>query len=73
VSRTLLWSGDDWLFIGSSPLPSVFKYPWPHGRNCNIVFCDTHVEGIQPSKLFNPTNTAVRWNNDHQPHPETWY
>jgi prepilin-type N-terminal cleavage/methylation domain-containing protein/prepilin-type processing-associated H-X9-DG protein len=72
-SRTPLWSGQDWLFIGSSPLPSFFKYPWPHGRNCNIVFCDTHVEGIQPSKLFNPTNTAVRWNNDHQPHPETWY
>jgi len=72
VSLAPLWSGDDWLFIGSIHR-SGFKYPWPHGRNCNIVFCDTHVEGIQPSKLFNPTNTAARWNNDHQPHPETWY
>jgi prepilin-type N-terminal cleavage/methylation domain-containing protein/prepilin-type processing-associated H-X9-DG protein len=50
-SLTLLWSNDDWLFIGSIHR-SGFKNPWPHGRNCNIVFCDTHVEGIQPSKLF---------------------
>ena len=47
-------------------------YPDRHGRNYNQLFCDGHVEGILPSKLFNVTNSAMRWNNDHQPHEETW-
>lgn len=47
-------------------------YPFWHGPNSNIAFCDTHVESIASLKLFNPTNSATRWNNDHQPHPETW-
>jgi prepilin-type N-terminal cleavage/methylation domain-containing protein/prepilin-type processing-associated H-X9-DG protein len=51
---------------------NVTKYPSWHGRNSNVVFGDTHVEGIATLKLFNPTNSAARWNNDHQPHPETW-
>jgi prepilin-type processing-associated H-X9-DG protein len=48
-------------------------YPERHGKNYNVAFCDAHVEGIPPLVLYNPTNTAIRWNNDHQPHPETWY
>ena len=66
-----LWSGSDYLTCRSSP--ATIKYPLWHGRNCNVGFCDGHVEGMPPSILFNPTNTAARWNNDHQPHPETWY
>jgi len=27
---------------------------------------------MNPWILFNPTNTAAMWNNDHQPHPEFW-
>jgi hypothetical protein len=27
---------------------------------------------MNPWVLFNPTNTAPMWNNDHQPHPEMW-
>ncbi len=49
-----------------------WDYPLQHGRNCNLVFCDAHVEAMPSLKLFNPTNSAIRWNNDHQPHPETW-
>jgi prepilin-type N-terminal cleavage/methylation domain-containing protein/prepilin-type processing-associated H-X9-DG protein len=47
-------------------------YPPRHGKSYNFAFCDGHVEGLNPDWMFNPTNSAVRWNNDHQPHPETW-
>jgi prepilin-type processing-associated H-X9-DG protein/prepilin-type N-terminal cleavage/methylation domain-containing protein len=50
----------------------ISSYPARHGKNYNQLFCDGHVEGIPPAILFNLTNTALRWNNDHQPHPETW-
>ena len=50
----------------------VLPYPERHGKNYNQLCCDAHIEGIRPAVLFNITNTAVRWNNDHQPHPETW-
>ena len=43
-----------------------------HGRNYNQGFCDGHVSAMNPWVLFNPTNTARMWNNDHQPHPEMW-
>jgi prepilin-type processing-associated H-X9-DG protein len=46
--------------------------PPRHGRNYNVLSCDGHVEAIRPWILFNPTNTAVRWNNDNLPHQETW-
>jgi hypothetical protein len=26
-----------------------------------------------PPILFTPTNSAIRWNNDHQQHPEVWF
>jgi prepilin-type N-terminal cleavage/methylation domain-containing protein/prepilin-type processing-associated H-X9-DG protein len=68
---SLLWSGSDVLVCGENSLPNM-RYPLQHGRNCNITFCDAHVEGIAPSVLFNRTNSAARWNNDHQGHPETW-
>jgi prepilin-type N-terminal cleavage/methylation domain-containing protein/prepilin-type processing-associated H-X9-DG protein len=71
-TRTALWSSEDLLFCGSATPGVDMRYPLRHGRNCNILLCDTHVEAIAPSNMFNPTNTAGRWNNDHQPHPETW-
>jgi prepilin-type N-terminal cleavage/methylation domain-containing protein len=43
-----------------------------HGRDYNQEFCDGHVSAMNPWVLFNPTNTAPMWNNDHQPHPEMW-
>lgn len=46
------------------------QFPKRHGRNYNQLCCDGHVEGLAPRVLFNPTNTAARWNLDHQPHPE---
>jgi prepilin-type N-terminal cleavage/methylation domain-containing protein/prepilin-type processing-associated H-X9-DG protein len=46
--------------------------PPRHGKHYNFACCDGHVEGLNPSWVYNPTNCAVRWNNDHQPHMETW-
>ena len=47
-------------------------FPERHGKNYNQLFCDGHIEAIPPFALFNATNTAERWNNDHQQHPDTW-
>jgi len=64
----------DFLFMVKGDIFSTgsFKYSVRHGHNSNTAFCDTHVESIDTIRLFNATYTAVRWNNDHQPHPETW-
>ena len=70
--KPFLWTGTDELFIGNVLLLQRTRYPQWHGNNCNMVLCDSHVESIAPARLFNRTNTAARWNNDHQPHPETW-
>ena len=64
-------AGETVMFPGSAdgPLP----YTERHGRDYNQLFCDGHVEAILPAILFfGLTNSAARWNNDHQPHPETW-
>jgi len=43
-----------------------------HQGKANVVFCDGHVESPTLNFLFVDTNSAalVRWNRDHQPHPE---
>ena len=46
--------------------------PARHGKNYNQLFCDGHVDAMNPWVLFNPTNTASLWNYDHEPHPELW-
>ncbi len=47
-------------------------YPIPHANAFNVASCDGHVSAIPAAVLFNPTNSAVNWNVDHQPHPEAW-
>jgi len=69
------WLANDWMRCGLTnafAAESIWGYPLRHGKNYNVVFCDAHVAGIGPTVLFNPTNTAPMWNNDHQPHPESW-
>jgi prepilin-type processing-associated H-X9-DG protein len=68
-------------------LPSVFKTtidpfsgnPYPgspaarHFGGANMVLCDGHVGYARQGKWIEKTDTARRlWNNDHEPHPETW-
>lgn len=44
-----------------------------HNRGANAVFCDDHVEYAKLTAWLKKTDGArQRWNNDHQPHPETW-
>jgi len=44
-----------------------------HNGGVNAVFCDAHVEFGKWINWLRKTETArQRWNNDHQPHPETW-
>jgi prepilin-type N-terminal cleavage/methylation domain-containing protein len=47
-----------------------------HGKNYNVLSCDSHVSAVNCSELYDPRSprtTAANWNNDHLPHPETWY
>ncbi len=46
-----------------------------HGNGCNVLSCDGHVALVNYYDLYDPRSpktTARNWNNDHQPHPETW-
>jgi prepilin-type processing-associated H-X9-DG protein len=44
-----------------------------HNSGANIVFCDGHIEFATRDKWVEETPSARRrWNNDHEPHPETW-
>ncbi len=54
--------------------PVIATKPYaPHGQTFNNVFCDGHVENTKRERLFQKTTEARRrWNNDHEPHPETW-
>jgi prepilin-type processing-associated H-X9-DG protein len=44
-----------------------------HLGGANILFCDGHVESQKQARWIEATDTArARWNNDHEPHRETW-
>ena len=44
-----------------------------HNGGANVVFCDGHVEYGKQAKWMKAVASARRrWNNDNQPHPETW-
>ncbi len=47
-----------------------------HGKTRNVVSCDGHVSLVDSRRLFgisSQINSAANWNNDNQPHPETWW
>ena len=53
---------DSWLF--SLPV---------HDRGANLGFCDGHVEFFKAAQLQERSERMRRrWNNDNEPHPETW-
>lgn len=47
-----------------------------HPQGANVTFCDAHVESLGRKKRWPLSKAdsvyAQRWNNDHQPHAETW-
>jgi prepilin-type N-terminal cleavage/methylation domain-containing protein/prepilin-type processing-associated H-X9-DG protein len=45
-----------------------------HNGGSDVLFCDDHVEyGTQTNWMRTVDNARRKWNNDHQPHPETWH
>jgi len=45
-----------------------------HFNGGNVVFCDAHVEyGKQTNWMKAITTARKRWNNDNQPHSDTWH
>jgi prepilin-type N-terminal cleavage/methylation domain-containing protein/prepilin-type processing-associated H-X9-DG protein len=47
--------------------------PGRHNLGANAVFCDGHVEFAKLTFWLQKSARArQRWNNDNQPHPETW-
>ncbi len=52
--------------------PSSDMAPW-HSLADNVLFCDTHVSAM-PRRTLYPArdDSRRRWNNDAEPHPETW-
>jgi prepilin-type processing-associated H-X9-DG protein len=44
-----------------------------HRGGANAAFCDGHVEFAKLARWIAPSDSdRRRWNNDHEPHPETW-
>jgi prepilin-type processing-associated H-X9-DG protein/prepilin-type N-terminal cleavage/methylation domain-containing protein len=44
-----------------------------HNDGSNILFCDGHIEFAKQQTLIEETgHRRRRWNNDAEPHPETW-
>jgi prepilin-type processing-associated H-X9-DG protein/prepilin-type N-terminal cleavage/methylation domain-containing protein len=55
------------------PYMSVGSPGARHNRGANMLFCDGHVEwGRQTTWIRKAPEIRKRWNNDNQPHPETW-
>ena len=71
AEATARGAGLDYMICGLAE--SGLTYPLRHGKNYNLVFCDGHVSSLDPVLLFDPRKAAPNWNNDFQPHPETWY
>ncbi len=67
---TFFWSS------GHFDLLSTDHSYWPgksHSGQANMLFCDGHIESARQTKWLSATTAALsRWNNDHEPHPETW-
>jgi len=69
----LQWAGNACMCFGISSIGLDFQMPQArHGKKYNVAYCDGHASGVDVHSLFSSTNNARSWNNDHEPHPETW-
>jgi prepilin-type processing-associated H-X9-DG protein len=56
-----------------SVLKNHYEVSLSHKQGGNVTFCDGHVCFLNLSDFLGSTEEARRrWNNDNQPHPETW-
>ena len=67
-------SGSDFWWCSGVQSRSLAEMPYVlrHGKKYNALFTDSHVSAMSPEILFDPAKSAVLWNYDHQPHPESW-
>ena len=66
-----MWQGWDWMQYGLKVGIEELQSP-RHGKGYNVVFCDGHVSLTSRLHFIDPRKTARNWNNDNEPHPETW-
>lgn len=65
-SSTMIYPEDPWM-------PELANFGSVHNHGANVAFCDGHVEYGKTKNWIKPTDAGRRrWNNDNQPHPETW-
>jgi prepilin-type processing-associated H-X9-DG protein len=60
--------------INESSIPEQPQLPSQrHRGGANLIFCDGHVAfGKQGIWIEKTAQSRRQWNNDNQPHPETW-
>ena len=59
---------NQWNWDSAVSMPSA-----RHSGGANVLFCEGHVEFHKQAEWIRASDNArARWNNDHQPHPETW-
>jgi hypothetical protein len=51
---------------------AALPYVLRHRKNFNQLSCDGHTSAMSPNVLFSPSDSASKWNYDHEPHPEMW-
>lgn len=59
--------GLDEMYVGG-----MAPFNAPHGSRFNALYCDGHVQLLMIPDLVDPARCASTFNNDHQPHPESW-
>jgi prepilin-type processing-associated H-X9-DG protein/prepilin-type N-terminal cleavage/methylation domain-containing protein len=68
--------GEMFFTSGHFDVCSTNRALWPgtgHSGQANMLFCDGHVESARQTNWVSASPAArARWNNDHEPHPETW-
>ena len=72
---TEAWAGLDYMVYGdvAPGTTGLEPEPVPHDTGLNSLFCDGHVTLVHRRDLIDhPTRAARNWNNDYEPHPETW-
>jgi prepilin-type N-terminal cleavage/methylation domain-containing protein/prepilin-type processing-associated H-X9-DG protein len=69
-------AGDMFWTSGYFDVCSTNRARWPgagHNGQANMLFGDGHVESAKQTNWVSASESArARWNNDNQPHPETW-
>jgi len=67
---------DTFITSGHFDVCSTNQVMWPgssHRGAANMVFADGHVESARSANWVAASGSARgRWNNDREPHPETW-